>query len=533
MYAKMSKTENNQTEKDRGDQVQNSAGGYVFTLNKWARLERFLILGSDKNTYYSTAQKLTKENTLSIQECLKENPEKTVDVITKTSEQGRAVKNEPAIFALALACADEKAKTFAFNSIPRVCRTGTHLFQFVKEVKELRGLGSGLRKAISKWYTSKDVDNLAFQLIKYQQRDGMSHRDILRLMHTEFSDKYQPLIRQVVTKDLNERVVKRHTQKDTVTYEALGKLPNIVEGWLKLQKETDPLKAALLIMDYSIPREAVPTTLLNSVEVWEALLDKMLPEAMLRNLNKMTSIGLITPFSAAEKKIIDTFSNQDTLQKYRLHPLKILVGMRQYAKGCGDKGSLTWQPLSSIVKILDDAFYKAFQYVIPSYERYMLSLDVSGSMTCGTCAGMSISPREASAAMAMVTARTEPSYIINGFCHTLKTLDIHNKMDINSVVRYVDQQHMGGTDCALPMLEALKNKIPVDKFVIYTDSETWFGKVHPYKALQQYRDKMGINSKLIVVGMTSTDFTIADPSDIGMLDVVGFDTAAPNVISTF
>jgi 60 kDa SS-A/Ro ribonucleoprotein len=44
---------------------------------------------------------------------------------------------------------------------------------------------------------------------------------------------------------------------------------------------------------------------------------------------------------------------------------------------------------------------------------------------------------------------------------------------------------------------------------------------------------MGINSKLIVVGMTSTDFTIADPTDIGMLDVVGFDTGAPSIISTF
>lgn len=286
-------------------------------------------------------------------------------------------------------------------------------------------------------------------------------------------------------------------------------------------------------MDYNIPREAVPTTLLNSVEVWEALLDKMLPEAMLRNLNKMTSIGLITPFSAAEKKVIDTFSDTTVLQKYRLHPLRILVGMRQYAKGNGDKGSLTWQPLQSIVKILDDAFYEAFQYVIPSYEKYMLSLDISGSMACGTCAGMSISPREASAAMAMVTARTEPNYTINGFCHTLKKLDIHNRMDINSVVNYIDKQHMGSTDCALPMIEALKNNIPIDKFVIYTDNETWFGKVHPYKALQKYRKKMGINSKLIVVGMTSTNFTIADPTDIGMLDVVGFDTAAPNVISTF
>ena len=49
----------------------------------------------------------------------------------------------------------------------------------------------------------------------------------------------------------------------------------------------------------------------------------------------------------------------------------------------------------------------------------------------------------------------------------------------------------------------------------------------------QYRDKMGIPAKMIVVGMISNGFTIADPDDAGMLDVVGFDTAVPQLMSDF
>ena len=92
---------------------------------------------------------------------------------------------------------------------------------------------------------------------------------------------------------------------------------------------------------------------------------------------------------------------------------------------------------------------------------------------------------------------------------------------------------VGGTDCALPMKWALKNKVEADVFVVYTDSETWAGTPHPAQALKKYRDKMGIPAKMIVVGMTSNEFTIADPDDAGMLDVVGFDTAVPQVMSDF
>lgn len=53
--------------------------------------------------------------------------------------------------------------------------------------------------------------------------------------------------------------------------------------------------------------------------------------------------------------------------------------------------------------------------------------------------------------------------------------------------------------------------------------------MHPDEALRAYRAKSGIPAKLIAVGMTATGFTIADPNDGGMFDVVGFDTATPNL----
>jgi len=37
---------------DRPEQVRNSAGGFVWAVDNWTRLERFLILGSEQGSYY-------------------------------------------------------------------------------------------------------------------------------------------------------------------------------------------------------------------------------------------------------------------------------------------------------------------------------------------------------------------------------------------------------------------------------------------------------------------------------------------------
>jgi 60 kDa SS-A/Ro ribonucleoprotein len=162
-----------------------------------------------------------------------------------------------------------------------------------------------------------------------------------------------------------------------------------------------------------------------------------------------------------------------------------------------------------------------------------------------------LSPRDASAALALVTAATESRYEVVGFFagkgglekrgrqvwsgHTdgLTPLAISPRQRLDDAVKTVSNLPFGGTDCALPMLYAQARKREIDTFVIYTDSETWAGDIHPVQALRDYRRMSGIDARLVVVGMVSNGFSIADPADPGMLDVVGFDTATPQLISDF
>jgi 60 kDa SS-A/Ro ribonucleoprotein len=161
-------------------------------------------------------------------------------------------------------------------------------------------------------------------------------------------------------------------------------------------------------------------------------------------------------------------------------------------------------------------------------------------MTWGTVAGVpALTPRDASAALALVTAATETSYEIVGFFagrrgwKGLSPLSIGPRQRLDDAVKAVSDLPFGGTDCALPMLYATAREREVDAFVIYTDSETWAGDVHPAHALEDYRRASGIDARLVVVGMVSNGFSIAEPTDPGMLDVVGFDTATPQLISQF
>jgi len=115
----------------------------------------------------------------------------------------------------------------------------------------------------------------------------------------------------------------------------------------------------------------------------------------------------------------------------------------------------------------------------------------------------------------------------------LTELKVSPRQRLDDVVKAISNLAFGGTDCSLPMLHAMARDLAVDVFQIYTDSETWAGHVHPFQALKQYRQKTGRNAKLVVVGMVANEFSIADPTDGGMLDVVGMDPSVPNVMADF
>ena len=535
-YARhVNKRATSQRDRAHAKQRRNNATGFSFVVDDWARLDRFLILGSEDGTYYVSERALTRQNASCVERCLDQNGLRAVKRIVEISDTGRAPKNDAAIFALALAAShsDAAVRKAALDALPKVCRIGTHLFQFAESIKGLRGWGRGLRKAVAAWYDAKSSDQLAYQVAKYQQRSGWSHRDMMRVAHA--TPKHQAIARWVVGAELGERQVKRSSDgaDRMVTYDAVGELPEFLVKFEELRRATNDKHAARLIREHGFTHEMVPTELKGSTIVWDALLERMPMTAMLRNLGKMTHVGLLEPRSAASRFVIERLGNREALAKARVHPVAVLVALKIYRQGHGLRGSLKWAADTRVVDALDSAFYAAFQHVEATGKKMLLALDVSGSMSWGSIAGMPLMPSEAAAAMAMVTAKTEADWHVMAFAQKLRELPISPRQRLDDVLRTTRLNTFGGTDCALPMVWAAEHKVAVDAFAIYTDNETWAGNVHPHQALELYRQKMGRDAKLVVTGMTSTGFSIANPDDAGMLDVVGFDTASPDVISSF
>jgi 60 kDa SS-A/Ro ribonucleoprotein len=402
-------------------------------------------------------------------------------------------------------------------------------------VKAFRGWGRGVRTAVGRWYSAKSPADLAYQILKYQSRDGWSHRDALRLAHPK-APSYE------------HDVLFRYATRGWEALAGTNALRTDIGGRLEAVqaiRQMTPAEAARVIRIYGLTREMLPTGLLAHAVVWEALLGGMPLTALVRNLGVMSKVGLLVAGSDAVRAVVARLGDRDAIRRARVHPLGVLAALKTYAQGRGMKGQGTWVPVPQVVDALDGAFYLSFANAPSTGKRIMLALDVSGSMTAGVHGMPYLSCREASAAMALVAAATEPQHRLvaftngeypsmwPGFNSGLTELAISPRQRLDDVVRTIDALPFGGTDCALPMVEALKHRWAVDAFVVFTDSETWAGRIHPAQALRAYRARTGIAAKLVVVAMASNGFSIADPADAGMLDVVGFDAATPQVLADF
>lgn len=501
--------------------VANSAGGFTYQVDDWARLDRFLVLGTEGGTYYITERALTLDGATVVERCLGADGARVVRTIVTVSTAGRAPKNEPAIFALAMAAklGDEATRKAAYLALPAVCRTGTHLMHFAEYAQAFGGWGRGMRRAVASWFNQRPARDLAFQAVKYQARDGWSTRDLLRLAHPRAASP------------AHDRVFHWMVKGELASGDSDPALA-LIEAFEAAKRATSVDEIVGLIASAGLPREAVPTRWLTEPAVWEALLPRMPMTALVRNLATMTRVGLLAQGGDATRSVATRLGDEAALHGARIHPVAVLSALVTYRGGKGIRGDATWTPVAAIVDALDAAFYRSFRAVVPSGRRTLLALDVSGSMSLGAIAGVpGLTPRTGSAAMALVTAATERDHGFVAFTGELSELAISPRQRIDDVVAQVSNLPFGATDCAQPMLWAEKHRRPVDAFVVYTDSETWSGSIHPVQALRRYREATGIPAKLIVVGMTSTGFTIADPDDAGMLDVVGFDTATPHVIA--
>uniref|UniRef100_A0A1I8AYM1 TROVE domain-containing protein n=1 Tax=Meloidogyne hapla TaxID=6305 RepID=A0A1I8AYM1_MELHA len=458
-----------------------------------------------------------------------------------------------------------KLQQTAFRMVSKVCRIPTHLFMFVKYCEliakstgeEHTGWGRAMRKCISEWYLQKSPMELALHITKYPSRESWSHRDLLRLSHpmASLNNKelansqtlvYDQLFHYACKGDFNPQksiivesegttempLLKKsrcdyelteqmiNYANDSVALEFVRKAMEISK--LKSDNEDDEKRCVELIKKYNFVREHVPTGLLSSPKVWTALLQHMPMTALLRNLSKLATLGLLDDELNIDcvDLVISKILNQEALQKARIHPIAVLLASSVYKSGHGIKGKLKWNVNVRVKEALEKCFILAFKNVQPTGQRFCLALDVSGSMSSNINGGV-LSCCEASTAMANVTLRTEENVQCVAFTAELVTLPFTRESTITEMMDYTDKLNFGRTDCSLPMTWAKEKHLPFDK-------------IQPFEALKNYRKEMNIpNAKLIVMGMAATEFTIADPNDPGMLDIVGLDAAVPDLIRSF
>lgn len=497
----------------------NNAGGVTFKLDDWERLNRFLIIGSEGGTYYVGELDLTKQNADAAIRCIKADGERAVGMASDININNRAPKTDQQLFLLALAMkhGDENTKAAVYHAAAHMLRTGTHLLHFVAMLDSLGGWNRSKRRLVAKWFEDREPDKLAYQVLKYQQRDGWSMRDVLRVAHPKAATEAHRAVYQWLCKRLGEPGTE---------------FPAILQAHAAMVElgiaERTPAQQALFGIEHGLPREALPTEALNDEAVWRALLPQTPPHALLRNLGNLTSSGMLQK-QGDLRAILAKLTDREALVKARVHPFAVLLAALVYKGGKGIRGGKTWTPLREVTEALDDAYEAAFASVRPTGKRILVAIDISGSMSA-SCVGTPIPSSTAAAAMALTLARTEPNATVVQFDTGVQRVVPITK---RSALSSLERRHGGGTDLTAAVRWALEKGEKFDAFVILTDNETWAGRGHSTQLLAKYQRAVNPSAKLVCCAMAANHANVVDPQDPLQFGCAGLDASLPALVSEF
>ena len=585
----------------------NEAFVYPVTLKQL--ILRLLILGSRKNNYNTQLKNLTKEDSDYIkQEIQNGKGHEILEIVREVYADSRAPKQEATMLVMALLCraadVDLRVKSLA---LLKEFRTISHLYSWKNyhaaaenplTGQSSKGFGRAVKRAINEWalaYKDKPKE-LAYQITKYMTREGWSFKNILQCTHlrTKTGDD-RPQAQQAQAQAQAQQLQPAHTKK---THKGQGQANDVppcemdlvlryaVNGFAAMEElakksglaaiengvyvylkavhdakhfsETEENKAQLieLIHKHRLAREQVPTWALADTDALLALLVNkkktqvtMPLTALLRNLGSMTSHQVLA--DEEELQLVrEHLLNPITIEKSRVHPVTVLMAWFTYRNGKGLRGQTSWTPHPSLIKTLEEMFYRSFKNVEPTDTSICFLIDGSGSMTAPSlCEG--VSNAEAAALLAMIFARSETkkevvpnhafyiftaSKIVN-YRTTTGLTDvsdaIHAEATLDQVLQAVQRSDWGMTDISSGILEALKYKRKYGAFVVITDNDVNSG-IEPSEAMKQYRAGMKLpNTKLAVIATQGTNLSIADPADPLMLDMVGFDSHGPKILQDF
>ena len=217
-------------------QAPNSAGGFAWTADMWTRLRRFLVLGSEGGSYYASEWKLTRENAQAVEECVREDGQRAVAEIVRVSTEGRAPKNDPALYRACAGGGPRRRRDAAGGARGAAAGRAARVRTCSSSPCSSRASAAGAVRSVARsaagtrprrWMRSPTRRSST------ASATGVTHRDLLRLAHParrvgagnpvlDISDEHARLFEWIV----------RGGDADG--------LPRLVEGFVRAQEAATP-----------------------------------------------------------------------------------------------------------------------------------------------------------------------------------------------------------------------------------------------------------------------------------------------------
>jgi 60 kDa SS-A/Ro ribonucleoprotein len=503
------------------DMVKMRSGGYGFAQSDWDKLYSLLILGNETGSYYAGPEEMQKEHAEILQKLIQSDPAKVLNAAYDVSVNNLTLKNLYPVYALAalVKFGNAEIRRDVFRSLPKIARTGSDFLAFVAFLLEL-GVKFGRLNArgIAFWYLSKDARSLAYQMLKYQSRHGMDHSRVFRLAHVS------AWANKGVNGGLYAKITEWLKSGNTEQFHEEPGFEQVL-AHKEIQTAATASYVSAVVAAKKLTHEMIPSQFQKEPLIWTALIPDMPYQALIRNLGRITAYGAlnVTNELAVNTRIKDV----ETIKRSRVHPLSIMLALRQYAEGKGDKGSVSWQPNARVLDSLNAAFYAAMEAQEEREARVLVIVDVSSSMG-RKLSGKNMWPHEAAAAMTLSAMHRYTVVDTLAVDTQVHALPISKSQRLDDAYRLLERTGGGGTDLAVAFQHITGQKKVYDAVLFLTDNESWagyYGRSHTAEAWIDYR-KVAPKARCLFIQMVANGYTVADPNDNTVRSATGFD---PNI----
>jgi len=413
------------------------------------------------------------------------------------------------------------------------------------------GMGRGMRTFIQRWYNKQDPYDLVMETCRVKKKHSWSHKDIIKLAHVKSSDKAVAVILMAIVQGLAKTV---EMYKESPEAQPILDYIACVEEFKRCR---DPVLAVQQIRQHSFDIDIVPSELLVYTEVWEAAVSRLPLRRVLAHLKSMVRHNLLLRGDCPVlEKVRGLVCDPLALAASKLQPAEILrYERRNVASGwkhppTTNKSDIeekeylktTSIPNRRLTEALKAMLKHSFKNVVKLNKKVLICVDTRDKMLTSRCwKSDSVTSSQAAAVtiLSLVAAKCDVTLttVIEGegrHAGDIVVIPLTDTDNMETLGRKMREANGGVPKNIHAVNYAVSSKKQFDLILHITDSHTAdVDSKLLWPALVKYRERGGTITRYVMMAVSTSSVSSADPRDPGMLDIAGWTPDAVRVIQAF